>query len=523
MKLVQAEHKTRRALKTAQPSEELSIAVTFRSLSGGLRPTRLDARVSSASVGALRPNPLDVDRALHELHRRGFVVSERGALTASIRGNRKLFEKVFGTKLDVFRINPTQQASSQAFYYPPEGAPWQPDPAIMNLIDDAYIQWPHIFMAGKKPPKTKPKSGKASATSGPASAQPLLTPPTVNYFHLQMPNDVPRLLNAAKVHAAGTTGKGVRIAMIDSGFAHSHPYFAAHGYSSSVVLAASATNNNTDKNGHGTGESANVFAVAPGATFIGVKTDDDNDPNGGASILEGLQEALKHNPHVISVSMGYDLCETDAITGQRTSNKQLTQLPNSLKALEVEVQAAVASGIIVVFSAGNGHVSFPGMMPEVISAGGVYVDGKGEMRASDYASAFASRIYSGRNVPDFCGLVGLQPNADYIMLPVPSGCEIDQENSAHDGTTASDGWGVFSGTSAAAPQLAGACALLLEKSPSLKPSEIKALLKRSARDVVRGSANAASNEDHPGLKAGPGEDGATGAGLVDVFAAWQQL
>jgi subtilisin family serine protease len=518
VKLVQADHQTQRALKTPKPSEELSIAVTFRSLVGGLRPTKLEGRLSSASVGALRPNPLDMDRALHELHRRGFVVSAKGTLTASVRGSRKLFEKVFGTKLDVFRISPTQQASSQAFYYPPDDAPWQPDPAIMNLIDDAYIQWPYTYMAAKKKTK-KPKKPKP----GPVPAQPSSAPPNVDYFHLRAPNDLQGLLNAAKVHAAGTTGRGIRVAMIDSGFAHSHPYFVAHGYTSSVILAPSATNNNTDKNGHGTGESANVFAIAPGANFIGIKLDDDNDPNGGASILEGLQEALKHKPQVISVSLGYDLCETDPATGRRTSNKHLTQLPNSLKALEAEIQAAVASGIVVVFSAGNGHVSFPGMMPEVISAGGVFVDEKGGMEASDYASAFASQIYSGRNVPDFCGLVGLQPHADYIMLPVPSGCEIDRDNSAHDGTTATDGWGVFSGTSAAAPQLAGVCALLLEKSPGLTPSDVKAVLKRSCKDVVRGSANAASNEDRPGLKAGPGEDGATGAGLVDVFAAWKQL
>src|SRR5262249_35547555 len=161
-------------------------------------------------------------------------------------------------------------------------------------------------------------------------------------------------------------------------------------------------------NGHGTGESANIFAVAPGATFIGVKLDDDNDPRGGASILEGFQEALKHRPHVISVSLGYDLCPTDPQTGRRTSNQHLTTLPRGLVALEAEIHAAVAAGIVVVFSAGNGHVSFPGMMPEVISAGGVFVDAQGNMQASDYASAFASRIYSGRNVPDFCGLVGMQ-------------------------------------------------------------------------------------------------------------------
>jgi hypothetical protein len=517
MKLVQAEHETTRARQTDEPSDELSIAVTFRRPQDRVGPTKLAARLSSASAMALQPDPLDIDKAVYELHRRGFVVSERGRLTVSVRGTRQLFETVFGTRLATFRIDPTQECSSHTFYYPPPDAPWNPDAALMELIDDAYIQWPHVYMAQRTRRPVAARRVQRVATAG----QPSPTPPKVNYFHLEMPKDVPRLLHAEQVHAQGTTGRGVRVVMIDSGFAHAHPYFPAHNYSSSVVLAASATNNTTDKNGHGTGESANIFAVAPGATFIGVKLDDDNDPRGGASILEGFQEAIKHRPHVISVSLGYDLCPTDPFTGRRTSNKHLTTLPNSLVALEAEIQAAVAAGIVVVFSAGNGHVSFPGMMPDVISAGGVFASDR--IQASDYASAFASRIYSGRNVPDFCGLVGMQPHADYIMLPIPSSCEIDQENSVHDGTSASDGWGVFSGTSAAAPQLAAVCALLLEKNASLTPSDVKAVLKRTCRDVVQGSANPASNEDRPGLKAGPGEDGATGAGLVDAFAAWQQV
>lgn len=518
MKLVQAIHTTTRARRTTKPSDELSIAVTFRSPRERLGPTKLAARLSSASAASLRPDPLDMDKALYELHTRGFVVSQRGRLTASVRGSRHLFEKVFGTKLKTFRVDPTQQCSFDAFYYPPADAPWNPDPALMEMIDDAYIQWPHIYMASRARKAAKPRPKPPATPSGSLSA----APPNVNFFHLKVPNDVPRHLNATPVHAEGTTGKGIRVAMIDSGFAHSHPYFAAHNFTSSVVLAAGASNNTTDKNGHGTGESANVFAVAPGATFIGVKVDNDDDPRGGASILEGFQEALRHRPHVISVSLGYDLCPTDA-QGNRISNKHLTKLPNGLVALEAEIQAAVADGVVVVFSAGNGHVSFPGMMPELISAGGVFVDENGGMQASDYASAFESRIYSGRKVPDFCGLVGLQPHADYIMLPIPSGCEIDRDNSAHDGTARDDGWGVFSGTSAAAPQLAGVCALLLEKNPGLTPRDVKAVLKRTSRDVVRGSANEASNEDRPGLTAGPGQDGATGAGLVDAFAAWKQV
>jgi len=148
--------------------------------------------------------------------------------------------------------------------------------------------------------------------------------------------------------------------MIDSGFAHSHPFFTTHSFASSVVLAPGAINRTRDGNGHGTGESTNIFAVAPGATFIGIKVDNENDPRAGASILEGFQEALRHSPQVISVSLGYDLCTSDPITGARTSNTPLAELPRNLVALEAEIQAAVASGIVVVFSAGNGHVSFPG-------------------------------------------------------------------------------------------------------------------------------------------------------------------
>src|SRR5439155_17104347 len=135
-----------------------------------------------------------------------------------------------------------------------------------------------------------------------------------------------------------------------------------------------------------------------------------------------------HNPNVISISMGYDLRADDGVSA-------LAELPKSLVALEAEIQAAVAAGVVVVFSSGNGHYAFPGQMKEVISAGGVFVDAAGKLTASDYASAFRSRIYSGRSVPDFCGLVGMLPHADYIALPIPPGSEIDAENAEHDGTS----------------------------------------------------------------------------------------
>ncbi|MBP0589672.1 S8 family serine peptidase [Paraburkholderia sp. LEh10] len=501
--------------------EELRVAITFNRPGQHGGPTRFGARMSTDTVASFIPDPAQADLALAELARRGFTLTGRGSLSASMRCTPAQFEALFQTRLKRMKAPCASAAQFGSVLYPPDGAPWNPDPAIQSLLDDVYIQWPHIYMAKAAKSTRAKKTASTAAKKRPAApkqrehAAPSATPPAVPYFHLAAPADIALHLNATPVHQQGITGKGVRIAMIDSGFAHGHPYFKAHGYSSSIVLAPGATDRRTDANGHGTGESANIFAIAPGATFIGVKLDNDTDPTRGASVLEGLQEALKHDPHVISVSLGYDLRGPD--------NTPLATLPNGLVALEAEIQAAVKRGVVIVFSAGNGHYSFPGQMPDIISAGGVFVDSKGAMRASDYASAFTSAIYSGRSVPDVCGLVGLLPHATYISLPVSPGCEIDRENAAFDGTTPDDGWGVFSGTSAAAPQLAGLCALLLQANPRLSPGDVKAILRRTARDVTKGHANPASDPKGAGVPAGLGEDGATGAGLVDALAAVRQL
>ena len=480
-------------LDTPAPSDAvLRIAVTFRGRSQ-IGPTKVPARLSSRSITSFAPQPGEMETAIEALRQRGFKVSGKGRMTLSIRGTAAQFEHTFGTRLTTFALDKSLCYSAPCVYYPPDGAPWNPDPALSSLIDDAYIQWPHIYLAE------------------PVNAR----PPEVNYYHLDVLDDVPAKLNVPPIHRERHLGEGIRVAMIDTGFEHSHPFFVRNGFTSSVVLAPSATSRCTDPGSHGTGESANVFAIAPKVTFIGVKLGDDANPDGGASILEGFQEALKHKPHVITVSMCYDLREMDG-------RGELKQLPNGLKPLEAEIQAAIAAGIVVVFSGGNGHYAFPASMPEVISVGGAYVAEDGSMRASDYASAFTSTIYSGRHVPDLCGLVGLLPYGDYIMLPVPAGQEIDTGNAQHDGTKAGDGWAVFSGTSAAAPQIAAICALLLQKNPLLTPADIKALLTRTAVDVRDGSANPASDPEGVGIKAGPGVDGATGAGLADAYAAWLQ-
>ena len=524
---------SRRSRQFGSPSEELRIGVTFRRPDGGPGPTKIDAPLSLESVKRFLPDSLVMDRAIYELNKLGFRLTGRGRLTVSMRCRLDSFEETFGTTLAERQVNTRENYAFHTFYYPPPDAPWRFPPTLAELIDDAYIQWPQIYMAPRKStPSRKRVSRKGSAVAG--QTKPSARPPKVDYYHLKVPNDIAYLLNAKKVHRARTTGKGIRVVMIDTGFAHgSHPFFAAHGFKSTVDLAPGAVNDTTDLMGHGTGESTNIFSVAPGATFIGVKIDNDDDPRKRASMLEAFQTALQHRPHIISVSKGSDL-------RYEKSDRQLPRLPRSLVALEVEILAAVASGITVVFSAGNGQFAFPGMMPDVISAGGVFVDQNGNMRASDLASAFDSNIYSGRHVPDFCGLVGMRPKPRskysklvgklepldrYIMLPIPVGCDIDLYQLLDpDGTKPTDGWAAFSGTSAAAPQIAGVCALLKAKNPNLTPSDIKAILRRTARQVLEGNSNPKSSDDgETPQKAGPGDDGAAGAGLVDAFRAYQEV
>jgi subtilisin family serine protease len=318
----------------------------------------------------------------------------------------------------------------------------------------------------------------------------------VDYWHLDVPADVSLGVNADKAHRSGTTGRGVEVVMVDSGW-EPHPFFPARGYRYSPTIAGPGVPNAAvDENGHGTGESANIFAVAPDVDFRMIKMDFAN-PTGSFNAAVGLA------PHVISCSWGWD---------QPSPPLSAIQL-----ALAAAVATAVAGGIVVVVSAGNGGYGFPGQHPDVISAGGVYLNPDGSIRATGYTSGFASAVYPGRKVPDLSGLVGDPPGATYIMLPIPAGCEIDVARGGpgyppEDKTGDNDGWAAFSGTSAAAPQLAGGVALVRQAAPALGPAAIRKILRSTARDCTTGT-------NAQGEVAGAGYDLATGAGLLNAHKA----
>jgi subtilisin family serine protease len=449
---------------------------------GGVSLFDMGEIITQKTVQAVTSPPNVVRAAAAQLSSTGFIVLSATDRSINFAGPPDLFEKAFRTKI-VEREIPLPRGATATHLTSPDtdtlGLIPTAGTPFADVIEGVALERPRYFL----------------------SESPI--PPTADYWHLRVPGDVATASNAAQIHQFGITGQGLRIAMVDSGW-YRHEFFRAQGYNvAPVVLAPAATDPDADESGHGTGESANILAIAPGCQLLPVKMNFVN-------TTAAFDTAVGLKPDIITCSWGSDLVELGAAD----------------MVLGASVAAAVASGITVIFSAGNGHVGFPGQHPDVISAGGVFMDTDGSLQASNYASAFSSPIYPGREVPDVCGLVGMRPKAIYIMLPVQPGDNIDVGNSNSgspfpdgDQTPADDGWAAFSGTSAAAPQLAGIAALIKQVAPNITPALLKAVLAYSARTVVNGTSSPTRITPLGGLSPGSGPGQAPGIVLADAYSA----
>lgn len=470
----------------ANNNEEIVAVVSPRSI-GGVSLFEAIAPITADNVREFHSEAADIAAASNELRKLGFSVLQEGPATTSIGGSRKQFEEVFGAKLRK-KTAEVMEGQKVAFYAAPEEPAeqlLQPPEALTNLIEGVALSVPPIYY------------------QSPSPLPPLAPPDPAAYRYLFVPDEVGLVLYAARVHRVWATGKGVKVAMCDTGF-YRHPFYSWHGYRvSSTVLGPGATDPTKDDYSHGTGEAANIFATAPDAELIPVKM--------GAPV-GSFNAAVAKNPQVITCSWGLSW---------PPDQPPHTPTPYA-SALAAAIASAVASGIVVCFAGGNGtwH-GFPAGHPDIISVGGVHVNypflSYNDLEASSYASSFDSHFYPGRHIPDLCGLTGKSVTiggkdlAPSLMLPVQPGSTLD---GIRPSTGASDdGWGLFSGTSAACPQVAGIAALMLEKDPTATPADIKKTLKNTATDVKAGSSAM-------GDPAGPGTDDATGAGLVNAKWAY---
>ncbi len=452
--------------------DRLSAYVSVKSL-GQISLFSGAARIDKEHVGEYTSDPRDIRRVCSRLQELGFEIERVGRLSVRVSAPADLFRQRLGLQFER-RATPDEKVVS----------PWNPFLPTMqtaaNLLDSGVTD----------------VEGFVFPQPVQLHAPPSANPPSPWYHHVQVPDGVLQALNGDPVHAQGFRGLGVRAAMIDSGFHWTHPYFATREYDLTVSLPPSS---DLDANGHGTGESANFLALAPAAKLHGLAI---------ADIIEALQVARDDLAvQVITNSWG-SAFDTDGPNGSWDPFWSLVQ---------AEIALCVQQGIVVLFSGGNGGMSFTASMPETISVGGVYIDAGGNLRASDYASSFVSTRFPGQRVPDVCGLTGLAPRAIYITLPLPPGSEIDVgygggEFPNGDETGTADGWGVFSGTSAACPMVAGVAALILSKHPNETPEDVRQRLIAGARDVVQGHSAM-------GDPATPGPDLSTGHGLVDALAS----
>jgi serine protease AprX len=433
-------------------------------------------RLSKDNIDLFRPEPDAVQRAIEELKRLGFKNIRPGRFGISAGGPARLVGEVLKTRL-IVQARPRRSMVRSTQQFAVSHLPPLPDDLF--VVPEATLTIPASF---------SDQMDDVIFTPPPTYfTVPTATPPAINYFSVDAAA-MRRLLNVPPEW----NGAGVRVAIVDTGFFH-HPYYATNHFDLDPTTTSSAPDPTVDTVGHGTAIAYNVFAIAPAAKVLGFKQ---TDPPQNA-----LEDAADAGVDIISCSWGWDY-------------------EQSFPILEATIHDIVREGKIVLFASGNGEQAWPGSMPDILSVGGVYADQAGALQASNYASGFTSNLYPGRRVPDVSGLCGLKPMAVYIMMPCPTGCDLDNRFAGMfpggDGTKPDDGWVGASGTSSATPQTAGAIALMVQKARgkqiALNTDRVKQILQSSATGVEKGS-------NAQGFPAVGNPNAAVGYGLIDVAAA----
>jgi subtilisin family serine protease len=294
------------------------------------------------------------------------------------------------------------------------------------------------------------------------------------------------LIGGDKVRAMGYTGRGVVVAILDSGIDETHPdlkdalvgesCFCRNADGTGCCPNSQTTQSGpgaaADDNGHGTNVAGIVASrghvsspgVAPDALIVAVKVlDKKNAFFSTTQVLSGLDWLLENHPEVRVVNMS--LLTNATFPGYCDQDTSFTQLFASA------INALVARGTSVFACSGNGGLTTamgaPACVQNAISVGAVY------------DAPFSNGVNT-----SFCSVPVAVP--DQITCFSNSDATLDLL--APGALITSDGIGgglsTYAGTSQATPHCAGAAAVLLQVDPSLTPAQIEATLKSTGKPIT---------------------------------------
>lgn len=288
------------------------------------------------------------------------------------------------------------------------------------------------------------------------------------------------------------TGKGVGVAVIDSGIQTAHA--ALTGKVVASVSFATGEPSTTDGFGHGT-HVAGIIAglptaaagvtteygggIAPGAHLINVKVLNSNGSGYTSDVIAGIQWTIanrsKYAIKVVNLSLGHpqvEPCLTDPLC--------------------LAAEQASAAGLVVVASAGNNgkdangrevfaSISTPGVSPSAVTVGALVTWNTvtpDDDTIATYSSRGPTKFEAGLK-PDVVApgnkIVSLAAKGSYLLRTYPDLYVAGVNNNAYMR---------MSGTSMAAPMVAGGAALLLEGGV-LTAKQVKLALQLSATFMAK--------------------------------------
>ena len=312
----------------------------------------------------------------------------------------------------------------------------------------------------------------------------------------------PRAIGAPAAWAAGCTGKGVRVAIIDGGIFSTHPDLAANidSAASTSFVAGHPFNDDVGTFWHGThvagivaavDNATGVVGIAPEATIIGVKALHNGSGSFGAVIAGILYAATPRaagggGADIINMSLGASFLKNDP------DNRGL------VAAMNKAVNYADRFGVLVVSAAGNegfdldhsgNLISTPAESGSGIAiaatapvgwATGVGADANNFSRLASYSNFGTSAIHVSAPGGDFAypGNENCTIVATRALLGLRHGAE-------HEPC-----WLYWAaGTSMAAPAASAVAALIKGKNPAISLGALKSRLAQSADDVYKPGAD----------------------------------